>query len=57
MNWEDPIVQEVRKIRHKIAAEHHDDIRAIGRYYQQKQQQEMQKVVNLSIKKHEQGHR
>ena len=37
MTWEDPIVKEVRDIRDKIAAEHRYDVRAIGRYYQQKQ--------------------
>jgi hypothetical protein len=37
MNWEDPIVTEIRKVRDKIAAEHHYDIREIGRYYQKKQ--------------------
>ena len=36
MTWEDPIVKEVRDIRDKIAAEHRYDVRAIGRYYQQK---------------------
>lgn len=37
MAWEDPIVKEVREVRDMIAAEHRYDVRAIGRYYQQKQ--------------------
>lgn len=44
----DPIVKEVREIREKIAAEHNNDIEAIGRYYQEKQKQEVRKPVVLS---------
>ncbi|MEE8056326.1 MAG: hypothetical protein V3T17_00615 [Pseudomonadales bacterium] len=33
----DTIVEEVRRVRDKIAAEHNYDIQAIGRYYQEKQ--------------------
>lgn len=43
--WEDPIVKEVRDIRDKIAAEHRYDVRAIGRYYQQKQAHASRKLV------------
>lgn len=45
MAWEDPIVEEVRAIRDKIAAEHRYDVRAIGRYYQQKQARSAGKFV------------
>ncbi|MEK7816344.1 MAG: hypothetical protein AAB294_05950 [Pseudomonadota bacterium] len=45
MTWEDPIVKEVRDIRDKIAAEHRYDVRAIGRYYQQKQARAARKLV------------
>jgi hypothetical protein len=45
MAWEDPIVKEVRDIRDKIAAEHHYDVRAIGRYYQLKQARASRKGV------------
>lgn len=34
MSWNDPIVEDVRKVRDNIAAEHHYAIEAIGRYYQ-----------------------
>jgi hypothetical protein len=51
MTWNDPIVEEVRKARDKIAAEHNYDIRAIGRYYQQKQAQEKRPPVTLSPQK------
>jgi len=43
--WEDPIVKEVRDIRDRIAAEHGYDVRAIGRYYQQKQVRAARKLV------------
>ncbi len=43
--WEDPIVKEVRDIRDRIAADHRYDIRAIGRYYQQKQARAARKLV------------
>jgi hypothetical protein len=39
MMWEDPIVKAVREARDQIAAAHGYDVRAIGRYYQQKQAQ------------------
>jgi hypothetical protein len=47
MTWNDPIVEEVRQIRAKIAAEHGNDIEAIGRYYQQQQQRGARKPVVL----------
>ena len=43
--WEDPVVKEVREIRDRIAAEHNYDVRAIGRYYQQKQARAARKLV------------
>jgi hypothetical protein len=46
--WEDPVVQEVRDIRDRIAAEHQYDVRAIGRYYQQKQARAARKLVTRS---------
>ena len=45
MAWEDPIVKEVRNIRGKIAAQHRYDVRAIGRYYQQKQVHSAHKII------------
>ena len=45
MEWEDPIVKEVRGIREAIAVRHHHDIRAIGRYYQRKQKQTSHEFV------------
>ena len=48
MVWEDPIVKEVRAIREAIAARHHNDIRAMGRYYQRKEAQTSHKRVVLT---------
>ncbi len=45
MMWEDPIVKEVREIRDKIAAEHNYDVKALGRYLQEKQKQEKRLIV------------
>ncbi len=45
MEWEDPIVKEVRDIREAIAVQHHHDVRAIGHYYQGKQAQASHKLV------------
>ena len=45
MVWEDPIVKEVRAIREAIAARHHNDVRAIGHYYQRKEGQTQHKLV------------
>ena len=43
--WEYSIVKEVRDIRDRIAAGHRYDVRAIGRYYQQKQERAARKLV------------
>jgi hypothetical protein len=36
MMWDDPIVEETRRIRDEIAARHQYDLQAIGAYYQSK---------------------
>lgn len=40
-----PDCKEVRDIRDRITAEHRYDVRAIGRYYQQKQARASRKLV------------
>jgi len=45
MNWEDPIVNEVREIRTQIAAEHGHDLRALCKYLQDREQQETRRLV------------
>ena len=45
MNWEDPIVKEVRVIREQIAAEHQHDVRALCRHLQERETSETRKLV------------
>jgi len=45
MNWDDPIVKEVRDIREQLAAEHGNDLRALCKYLQEREQQESRKLV------------
>ena len=46
MTWKDPIVEEVRQTRDQIAARFDYDVKAIGRYYQQKQRESKRKMVS-----------
>ena len=48
MTWKDPIVEEVREIRDRIAARFDYDVKAIGRYYQKKQRESKRKTVSDS---------
>jgi hypothetical protein len=36
--WNDPIVEETRKVRDEIAARFNYDVKAIGEYYKSKQE-------------------
>ncbi|MCY4155710.1 MAG: hypothetical protein OXD47_03835 [Gammaproteobacteria bacterium] len=47
MTWKDPIVEEVREIRDRIAARFDYDVKAIGRYYQQKQRESKSKKSHI----------
>ena len=47
MTWKDPIVEEVRQTRERIAARFDYDVKAIGRYYQQKQRESKRKTVSV----------
>ena len=46
MTWKDPIVEEVREIRDRIAARFDYDVKALGRYYQQKQRESKPKDIS-----------
>lgn len=46
MTWKDPIVEEVREIRDRTAARFDYDVKAIGRYYQQKQRESKRKMTS-----------
>jgi hypothetical protein len=43
--WNDPIVEETRKIRDEIAARFNYDVEPLGRYYQAQQARENRVVV------------
>jgi hypothetical protein len=45
MNWEDPIVKEVREIRDQLSAEHGNDIRALCKYLQERELHESRNLV------------
>ena len=49
--FKDPIVEEVRATRAKIAAEHGNDLRAIIRALKQKEGADGRRVVDLSTKR------
>lgn len=49
--WNDPIVEETRKIRDEIAARFNYDVVALGRYYQEQQAKENRVIVKRFVKK------
>jgi hypothetical protein len=49
--WNDPIVEETRKIRDELAARFNYDVRQIGRYYQSKQSADDRKIVRRPPRK------
>jgi hypothetical protein len=51
--WEDPIVEETRKLREEYLAEFDHDLEALVRDLKQKEQQSGRKVVSLPPRKPE----
>ena len=49
--WNDPIVEETRKIRDELAAKFDYDVQQLGQYYISKQKTEDHKVVRRAAKK------
>ena len=49
--WNDPIVEETRKIRDEIAARFNYDVEALGRYYEAQQVKENRLVVKQATKR------
>jgi hypothetical protein len=49
--WNDPIVEETRKIRDEIAERFNYDVEALGRYYQSQQIKEQRVFVTRPAKK------
>ena len=44
--WNDPIVEETRKVRDEIAAKFNYDVKQIGEYYKSKQESEGKEFVS-----------
>jgi len=51
--WNDPIVEETRKIGDEIAARFNYDVEALGRYYEAQQAKENRVVVKRLSKEEE----
>lgn len=51
--WNDPIVEETRKIRDELAAKFNYDVEKIGQYYQSQQKTEGREVVKRPARKEE----
>jgi bisphosphoglycerate-dependent phosphoglycerate mutase len=45
MNWEDPILKEVREIREQLIAEHGNDLRSLCKHLQEREQNESRNLV------------
>jgi len=43
--WQDPIVEEIHKVREALAAQFQYDVQALGKYFQAQQQAEHREVV------------
>jgi len=43
--WNDPIIEETRRIRDELAARFDYDVEALGRYYQSQQSKENRRIV------------
>lgn len=46
--WQDPIIEEIHRIRQEHAAKFNFDVRAIVKYYQEQQKRSGRKVVSFS---------
>ena len=49
--WNDPIVEETRKIRAELAAKFNYDVQMLGQYFVSRQQQEGREIVRRPAKK------
>jgi hypothetical protein len=49
--WNDPIVEETRKIRDELAAKFNYDVQELGQYYLSQQKAEDRKIVRRPAKK------
>jgi hypothetical protein len=49
--WNDPIVEETRKIRDELAAKFNYDVEKLGQHYISQQKKEGRKIVRRAAKK------
>jgi hypothetical protein len=45
--WTNPIIEELHEVRRQIAAEHGDDIQALGRHYMERQKAHADRLVSF----------
>ena len=49
--WNDPIVEETRKVRDELAAKLNYDVQALGKYYKSRQKVESRTVITRTPKR------
>ena len=53
--WQDPIVEEIHKIREALAAQFHYDVQALGKFFQAQQVAEHREVVTRAPRRTPEG--
>jgi hypothetical protein len=53
--WQDPIVEEIHKIREALAAQFHYDVQELGKFFQAQQAAEHHEVVNRAPRRTPEG--
>ena len=53
--WQDPIVEEIHKIREALAAQFHYDVQALGKFFQAQQAEECREVVTRAPRRVSEG--
>jgi hypothetical protein len=49
--WNDPVVEEIRKVRDRLASKLNYDVQALGKYYKSQQESECRTVVTRAPKR------
>lgn len=53
--WQDPIVEEIHKIREALAAQFQYDVQALGKFFQAQQAEERREVVTRASRRLREG--
>jgi hypothetical protein len=53
--WQDPIIEEIHKIREALAAQFQYDVQALGKFFQAQQAAEHREVVTLAPRRVPEG--